>query len=138
MGMTADQFMLALKERLSVLVHDERTVLLDYHVGLVQGRGRAHVSLTFINLPYPRVRERRGGGAESENNRVLFFANNFNSPPFGDEPVEKVTVEQLVNNVGDRSENLRKKTASPDKVASYLANYVNNLASSHEPRFTHE
>ena len=98
MGMTADQFMLALKERLSVLVHDERTVLLDYHVGLVQGRGRAHVSLTFINLPYPRVRERRGGGAESENNRVLFFANNFNSPPFGDEPVARDAYVEYVGN----------------------------------------
>lgn len=143
MDLTADQFMHLLGEKLSPLVRDERTTIVDYHTSMspVVGRKSAYVSVTFINLPTSRVKERRGGGAESENNRMLFFVEGFNGPPFTSESVGKVTVEQLVNNVvprGDASSKLRKKTSSPDKVASYLAGYINQVASDHPPNYTHE
>lgn len=138
MDMTADDFTIVLRERLSLLVHEDRSIFADFNPGLVQGKRRGHVSVTFVNLPTSRVRERRGGGAETENNRALYFVSGFNSPPFTSEPVEKVTVEQLVDNVGGHAEKLRKKTASPDKIASYLAQHINGLAAGHEPRLTHE
>lgn len=143
MNMTADQFMRALAEKLSPLVRDERTTFITLHpsMGPVVGRKSSYITVTFINLPTPRAKERRGGGAENENNRMLFFVRDFNGPPFTLEPVEKVKVELLVNNIvprGDSYFNLRKKTASPDKIATYLAEYVNQVALNYQPNYTHE
>jgi hypothetical protein len=139
MTMTLHEFLADLKSKLSPLVTDDRYVLADRTSSLgYEGKGRGAAQVTFINLPYERVRERRGGGAESENNRMLFMVHGFNSGPSGDEGVDRVQVEQLVNNVFPRSENMRRKTASPDKIASYVAEYVNRAAAAHEPRLTHE
>jgi hypothetical protein len=143
MKMNMYEFFADLKSKLSTLIVNNRYVLADSAGSLgYEGRGRGSASVTFINLPYARVKERRGGGAESENNRQLFFVNGFNSGPFVSEGVEKVQIEQLVNNIGvpggQWSEKLRKKTGSPDKIATYLANYLNEIASAHPPQFTHE
>lgn len=140
--MTLREFFADLKAKLSPLVANERCLFADSAPSLgYEGRGRGTGSVTFVNLPYERVRERRGDGAEAENNRQLFFVRGFNSGPSSSEGVEKVQVEQLVNNVGiptgARSETLRKKTGSPDKVASYLADYLNRIAASNQPQFTH-
>lgn len=137
--MTTRQFAGALASLLSPLVLDGRYVLADEtpHLG-PEGPGRASVTVTFVNLPLERVRQRRGGGAESENNRMLFMVRGFNAGPTSAEGVERVQVEQLVNHVGDRSENMRKKTGTPERVAEYLAEYVNRMAASHKPRLTHE
>jgi len=147
MGLTADQFMQLFKETVSPEVRDERTTFVVLHPGLgPRGRGNAHVTITFINLPTPRVRERRGGGAEAENNRMLFYVEGFNDDPFADEPAEKVKVEQLVNNVfrplagagAESAPSLRRKTCSPERAASYLADYVTQVARDFPPSFTHE
>lgn len=142
MGLTADQFMQLFKETLPPGVRDERTTLVTLHPSLgPRGRGSAYVSVTFINLPTPRVRERRGGGAESENNRMLFFIRGFNDYPFADEPVEEVKVEQLTNNIHSletRAPTLRRKTCNPDRAASYLTDYVARVAGDFPPNFTHE
>jgi hypothetical protein len=140
MTMTLYEFLADLKSKLSPLVTDDRYVLASSSPSLgFHGRGRGTAQVTFVNLPYERVRERRGGGAEAENNRMLFMVRGFNSGPASEEEgVEQVQVEQLVNNVSPRSENMRRKTASPDKVASYVAAYINRAAETHEPRLTHE
>jgi hypothetical protein len=71
---------------------------------------------------------------------VLFMVRGFNSGPASEfeEGVDRVQVEQLVDNVCGREDRLRKKTASPDRIASYVAEYVNRAAAAHEPRLTHE
>lgn len=137
MSMTTEAFTTALAERLSLLVHDQRTVVVEPQSSLgPKGRGTASVFVTFVNLPTSRVRERRGGGAESENNRMLFCVRGFNDRPYEGEPAASVTIEQLVRNLD--STKMRKKTADPDKVATYLANYINDVAAKFAPRFTHE
>lgn len=138
LGMTATDFMTLLRQKFDALGHDDRCVFIEFHPGLVTGMGRGSVSVTLVNLPLDRVRERRGGGAEAENNRALYFVNGFHSEPHTQVPAERVQVEQLVDNVGSRSERLRKKTASPEKVASYLAEHVGRLAANHPPRYTHD
>jgi len=142
MNLTMDAFIRNFSSLLSHLVQDERTVLLQPRGGN-GSMGSASVFVTFINLPHARVQEKRGGGAEAENNRMLFSVWGFNGDPRGDVPVEKVQVEQLVNNVGKgvgRSgcPNLKKKTASPDKISAYLATYLNKAAAENQPEFTHE
>ena len=131
--MNAEEFIAHLEEILAH-VRSERTVLARFEPAFLVGHGSVFV--TFINLPYARFKERRGGGAESENNRVLFSVQGFDSNP--GTPVAKVTVETRVNNVVSRDQRLRKKTAAPAKIAEYLAKYIGEVASSTSPNFTHE
>jgi len=142
MPLTAEMFIEVLRERLSLLVHEDRFVVADLTPRLgPPGPGRASVTVTFVNLPESRVRERRGGGAESENNRMLFMVRGFNDPPHDADPSARVEAEQLVCNVGhpgSGAKKMRKKTADPDKVATYLANYINDVAATFAPQFTHE
>lgn len=138
--MTLHEFLSDLKTRLSALVTDERYVLAD-QVGSLgyDGRGRGTASVTFVNMPYERVKQRRGGGAESENNRMLFFVRGFNSgEALFHTGVDRVQVECLVDNIRPREERLRKKTGSPDKISAYLASFLNQTAEKYPPRFTHE
>lgn len=114
-------------------VRSERTVLTRFEPGFVGGHGSVFV--TFVNLPFARFKERRGGGAESENNRVLFSIQGFSD---SSTPAAKITIETLVNNVTPREQRLRKKTASPAKVAEYLASYIGEVARNFPPNFTHE
>ena len=115
-------------------VRSERTVLARFEAAFLVGHGSVFV--TFINLPYARFKERRGGGAESENNRMLFSVQGFDSYPAT--PVAKIMVETLVNNITPRDQRLRKKTADPAKIAEYLAAYIGKTAESFPPNFTHE
>jgi len=135
--MNPNEFFALLNDLLSTLAKDGRTVLVNFRPGFVKGPTNGTVYVTFINLPSDRVKQRRGGGAEAENNRMLFSVNGFNSDP--DLPVVKVQVEQSVNGIARGSvPRLRKKTAFPDKIAAYLAAYINEVAESHGPDFTHE
>ena len=129
--MNPTEFMSALMDGLSPLVCEERFVDARYSPGFVKGPGS--VMVYFYNLPEKRVKEKRGGGAEGMNNRLLF-----NVGEFADEShsASKVTVEQLSGFV--RETPFRKKTASPEKIASYLASYINKIASMYAPEFTHE
>ena len=135
---SANEFLQQLRLNLSPLVH-ERALLADYSRGFSPGPGRGSVAINFINLPLNRHQQRRGGGAESENNRQLFMVWGFDADP--DSPVEKIKVEQSTNGIGSSSEwapKMRSKTASPDKIAAYLANYINEIASQFPPKLTHE
>lgn len=77
--MNATEFTQALESELSPLVRDQRTVTARFR----SSRGftsRPHQSLMFVNfynLPEARHHEKRGGGAESENNRMMFMISGF-------------------------------------------------------------
>jgi len=136
----AEEFIQQLTEGLSTLVLDERAVRADFSPGFSPGPGRGSVVVNFFNLPASRVKERRGGGAEAENNRQLFFVYGFNAGYT--EHVDRLSVEQGVNGIydmrGRAAPRMRKKTAFPEKVAKYLADYINEVASEFPPNFTHE
>lgn len=139
----ASYFCGELQAALSTHVQTNRTVRAEFRAGLAPGPGRGYVIVDFINLPIERFRERRGGGAESENNRMTFFAEGFGRTE--SDPATKVSIRQLKNGIyrhgfpsrENRAPDLRKKTATPDKAATYLANYINNIAAEFEPNFTH-
>jgi hypothetical protein len=141
--LTTSQFIATLQERVSSTVR-ERTLIVSPHHAL-NGK-HTYLTVSFINLPLARAAERRGGGAENENNRVLFIVDGFSIDP--SEPAEKVSLEHLVNHIHlnkaaegktvNVTRSLRKKIANPDKIATYLATYLNNLADSYAPNFTHE
>jgi len=138
--MTTNEFTTELTSRLSEKIARDRTIFIEVERGLSRGPTGGSVYVTFVNLPTPRVRERRGGGAESENNRMLFSVRGFSSAP-AEDAAGSVVVEQLVNNVGPigaGAPKLRKKTGDPARVAAYLADYLNRVTDSHEPQFTHE
>ena len=133
--MSADDFIALLNELLAP-VQIDRTIFVAFEKGFVEGPRNGSVYVTFINLPSARVKERRGGRAEAENNRMLFSVDGFSTTPSVE--ASKVVVESQVNNVIERERRLRKKTASPQKIAEYLAKHIVEVASSTPPRYTHE
>ena len=146
--MNALEFTAALEAGLSPLVSGERTVIARFKSsrGYTNRPLQSSIAVNFINLPEARHAQRRGGGAESENNRMLFMIDGFGEDE--SESVEKVVIEQRVNGLGDpwgiggerisRPKPLRKKTARPEKIAEYLANYLNDVAANVPPNLTHE
>jgi hypothetical protein len=139
---SADDFVSILTDGLSPLVQGgERHVRIDFKSsrGFTSRPGASMIAINFFNLPTARVKERRGGGAEAENNRMLFMVNGFDEDSAT--PVAKVKLEQSVSSIGHHGNwapKMRAKSGSPDKVAIYLANYINEIASMFPPNFTHE
>jgi hypothetical protein len=133
----ATEFLDILNSNLSPLVDRERTVIATFKSSkdFTALPGRSSIAVNFINLPQERHKERRGGGAESENNRMLFWISGFNEDP--SDPVDRIKIEQSVNSIRG-SRNMRAKTASPDKIALYLAKYINEIAESVPPNLTHD
>jgi hypothetical protein len=134
---SASEFLEILDSTLSPLVDGERTVIANFKSskGFTVLPGHSSVAVNFINLSQDRHRERRGGGAESENNRMLFWISGFNEEP--SDPVDKIKIEQSVNSIRG-ARNLRAKTASPDRIAIYLAKHINEIAESVPPNLTHD
>ena len=134
---SATQFFKILNSSLSPLVDSGSTVIARFKssAGFTSRPNSSHVTVNFINLPLERHEQRRGGGAESENNRMLFSIWGFDGDPAV--AVDKVKIEQLVNSIRG-SKSLRAKTASPDKVAAYLAKYINEIAKTVPPSLTHK
>jgi hypothetical protein len=135
--MNAHEFVAALERNLLPLVHNERTIVARFSSskGYTSRPFSSSIFVNFINLPEERHRQRRGGGAESENNRMMFTIHGF-----GEEEtmsVDKVKIEHSVNGITSRP-SLRGKTASPEKIAEYLARYINDVAAQYPPHFTHE
>ena len=123
---SATQFLEILDSSLSPLVDRERTLTVH---------GQGNLVVNFFNLSPERHAQQRGGGAESENNRMLFFVQGFSHDR--SVPANKIKVEQSVNSIRG-AKNMRAKAASPDKIALYLAKYLNETAGSVPPNLTHE
>jgi len=141
MSASADDFITILTEELSPLVHAGRTVNASFKSsrGFTTRPNESSVAIQFYNLPRPRVEQRRGGGAEAENNRMMFWVHGFNEE--SSTPAAKVKVEQSVNNIGQMGRwapKMRSRSGSPDKIAAYVADYVNQVAEQFEPNFTHD
>ena len=134
---SANEFLRLLDANLSPLVDRERTVIAAFKSskGFTNRPGSSHIAVHFINLPRERHQQRRGGGAESENNRMLFWISGFNEDP--SDPVDRIKIAQSVNSI-QGAKSMRAKTASPDKIAIYLAKYINETAESVPPNLTHE
>ena len=134
---SASEFLEILGSSLSPLVDRERMVIGRFKSskGFTNRPGSSNMAVDFINLSQARHKERRGGGAESENNRMMFWISGFNEDP--SDPVDKIRIKQSVNGV-QGSKSMRTKTASPDKIAIYLAKYINETAESVPPNLTHE
>jgi len=135
---SANEFMGLLDSHLSPLVDGERTVLARFSSskGFTNRPGQSNVFVNFINLPEDRHSERRGGGAESENNRMLFVIHGFDED--ASTPVASVKIIQSVNSLGRGVKDMRAKSGSPDKIAMYLAKYLNEIAEAVPPNLTHD
>ena len=141
MSASADEFITLVRDNLSPLVHAERTVNADFKSsrGYSTRSGQSSVAIHFYNLPTARVKEKRGGGAEAENNRMMFWIHGFEAD--SSTPVAKVKAELSVNGIGrpgNWAPSMRAKTAAPEKVALYVADFINEIAEAFAPNFTHE
>lgn len=117
----------------SLLDIGDRQIRLENYSRL--GDTYADVYVNFINLP--EGIGGAGGGAEAENNRTSFWIYGFDkSDPHASAPRGKVKV-VLSNTTLPREHRLRAKTAPPEKIAQYLANFLNKVVREVEPRFTH-
>lgn len=133
MNMNFLEFTTSLNSRLSDLVQ-ERTVRVSFSSsrGFTPRPLQSLAFIDFVNLPEGRHSEKRGGGAESENNRLRFTISGFDVDE--STPVNKLKVELSTSVFPER---LRSKTASPEKIAAYVAEHLNEVASAHEPNYTH-
>ena len=131
--MNAHDFTAALDQNLSPLVRNERTLVARF--SSMHRAFQSMIFVNFINLPEERHRQKRGGGAESENNRMLFTVEGFGEHE-EDPSAPKLKVEQSVHGLFE-FRRMRTKTASPEKIAEYLAGYINEVAETIPPNFTH-
>ncbi len=88
------------------------------------GQGTLYVN--FYNLPAGVGSA--GGGAEAENNRLMIAVH--------EQPGGNVRAE-LVNSVFPREYRLRAKAGTVEKIAAYVADYLNKIAREIPPHFTH-
>jgi hypothetical protein len=93
------------------------------------------VYINFYNLP--KGYGRAGGGAEAENNRMLFRVEGFGKEtPHSPPPTGKVKIELSVSAL-PREYRLRGKTGTPAQVAKYLADFLNKVVKEVKPNYTH-
>lgn len=85
------------------------------------------VFINFFNLPEKICEARLGGGAEMGNNREMLEVQKVG---------DRLKVRQMIRL--SRSEyQLRGKTASPEKIAEYIAVHLNRIAAEVKPNYTH-
>lgn len=87
--------------------------------------------INFYNLP--QGVGGAGGGAEAENNRMMFMVEGF---PKDGSPATKVKVEMRVSAL-PREHKLRAKSGPPAAIAKYLADFISKTVKEVEPKFTH-
>jgi hypothetical protein len=131
------EFAQTLNDHLSPLVRDDRVVIVRFSSskGFTAKPLQSQVFINFINLPEARHRQKRGGGAESENNRMMFTISGFDAEE--STPIDKLKIEQSVSSF-PREYRMKGKTASPEKIAVYLADHINKIAAENVPSYTHE
>ena len=92
------------------------------------------VTVNYINLPTGIGGA--GGGAEAENNRMLFIVDGFGYGPDDPSPTGKVKIEMSMSTL-PREYKLRAKTGTPAAIATYLADFLSRVAADVPPHFTH-
>lgn len=90
--------------------------------------GHPTIFVQFYNLPREIVARREGGGAEAENNRMMFTVK-----PAKD---GKFKIETIVNML-DRACTLRAKTGTLQTIATYLGQHLAHVVSTVDPKYTH-
>lgn len=131
-GKGSDDFIEAVKSQLKI---KDRQIRFN-NKSTLGGVRYDTVIINYINLPTGVGSA--GGGAEAENNRMMFFIEGFGKEtPHTPPPRGKIRIRQEINMVTDRSRNLRTKTGTPEQIAKYLVDYLNKTAAEVEPRFTH-
>ena len=114
-------------------IGDRRIITRNLHT--LGGKRYDSVYINFYNLP--EGLGGAGGGAEGENNRMSFWVEGFDKDdPHAPPPTGKVKV-KLSNSALPRSYNLRAKTAEPEKIAKYVAEFLNKVVREVPPKFTH-
>lgn len=137
--LSAISFLEELNLCLSPLVQNERTIHAKFDPPFSGTSSGGIIFVNYYNLPEARYKQRRGGGAEAENNRMSFSITGWGKAEH--EPVEKVKVEHRVGSIvpwGHPLRSMRAKTGAPNKIAIYLASYINQIAEMFPPRLTHE
>ena len=99
-------------------------------------RGTDSVFVNFFNLPGDVLKPGQGG-AEAENNRMMFIISGFdpkdaNAPS----PSGKVKIELSISAL-PRDYKLRAKTGTPEAIAKYLVDFLTKVTKEVEPKFTH-
>ena len=138
--MTSTEFIEAVRARLDI---GDRQVRFDNHSRFDDRYDT--VFIHYFNLPAGLGGA--GGGAESENNRVMLAVNGFGRGK--DEPAPgKVKVGlsicNLTNphsspgaNYRERRWTMRAKTGTPEAIAAYVAAFLNKTAAEVPPHLTH-
>lgn len=138
----AHDFLEFFNRRLSPLVRDERVLNASFDPPWDGLDDWGTMFLDFYNLPESRLQSKRGGETEANNNRMLFSVTfRGPSPQDLDAPVMKSRVETLASGIapkGHRLHKLRSRYASSMKIAIYLAEYLNRIASEFPPRLSPE
>lgn len=130
-GGGSEEFIKAAESQLDI---KGRQVSFD-NVSRLAGTRYDTVFVHFYNLP--KGVGRAGGGAEAENNRMMFKVEGFGKEtPHSPPPTGKVKIEMMVSAL-PREYRLRGKTGTPAQVAKYLADFLNKVVKEVEPRFTH-
>lgn len=94
------------------------------------------VFIHYINLPENLA----GGDAESENNRLMLQVSGFGKEEHAPPPSGKVKVELSISAVQDAAKGrlrMRAKSGTPEQIAKYVADFLNMVAKTIEPRYTH-
>ncbi len=109
---------------------------LEVTVGTAFGQGPRTATVRFINLPEARVKQQRGGGAEAMNNIVVFSV--FPTQAAGKLRVTRGADSLHISWKKPVTTKLRGKSGTPEVIAKYLAEHVNELVAKIPPSFTHE
>lgn len=123
-----EQFIKSVKSLLDI---GDRQVVFDPHPGSAQ------LFINYINLPAGIGSA--GGRAEAENNRIMVTVLFPSKGDHYEKPVAEGTlrVKQSVCHPRHEACKFRGKTATPEKLAAYVASYLNNVAREVLPNFTH-
>jgi hypothetical protein len=129
------------KLRRHLRIGDRQISILHKHT--LGGRYFESVYVNFVNLPHGYGGQ--GGGAEAENNRASFWIHGFHgadehaSPPRGKVKIEMSNSTLYVGSSASRENRFifRAKTGTPDQIAKYLADRLNDAVKSVPPRYTH-
>jgi hypothetical protein len=116
----------------------------DRHINLDPHPDTGQLFINYYNLPEATYCANAGGGAENNNNRIMLTVLFPGKHGWYDKPVAEgmLRVSLAVLSVGTSQAfrndyKLRGKTCAPEKMAEYIATYLNKVARQVPPKYTH-